>query len=317
MAVNPLKPEKIADLGINLLKLEVVTPQLFWKVADGNFVKTANDTLTIRVPSYGVANERTMRSGTSISMSDLYERGVDVTIDTHIYHATSLTSESLTLDITDFGSEVLRPQAEAVARGLEGLAVDTITGADYADSHRLEWNFANPQASVLRARRVLNGSHVPQEGRYLVVGAGIEENLLSSELLTRADQSGSTSALRSATIGDLRGFTVVTNPNLPDNVAVAMHRSAFALVTRAPARPRGASFGATAASDGFALRWLCDYDNGLLADRSLVDIFAGSAVVTDNGTWADGRFTPAVEPDSGDNEDMFVRAVLLTGDESA
>jgi hypothetical protein len=315
MTTTPLKAENIVDLGIELLKQEVVTPAAFWKVAEGEFTRTTNDTVTIRIPAYATASTRVMRSGTAINAQNFEERGVDVKIDTHIYHRTDMSSEELTLDITDFGEQILQPQAEAVARGLEAKAVSTLTGATYQNA--VNWNYTNPLESVTKARGWLNRAHVPKSGRTLMVGPDIEENLLAADILLDASKNGgSSAALREATIGQLRGFTVVVNENLPDATAVAFHKSAFALVTRAPAKPAGVAFGATAASDGLAMRWLRDYDNGLVSDRSLVDLFCGTAVVTDRGAWDAGtnRFVPSVDVDAVGQSDMFVRAVLLGTD---
>jgi len=314
MTNTPLKSNNIVDLGLELLKQEVVTPRVFWRVAEAEFTRTTDDTVTIRVPAYATASKRTMRSGTAINAADFAERGVDVTINTHLYHRTDISSEELTLDITDFGAQILQPQVEAVARGLEDECVNVMTGASYQNA--VNWDYSDPIASVTAARGWLNRAHVPANGRVLMVGPSIEESLLGDERLLDASASGSTGALRDATIGRLRGFDVVANPNLPDDVAVAFHTSAFALVTRAPARPAGVAFGATAASDGFAMRWLRDYDNSMVADRSLVDLFCGTAAVTDLGHWDDttNRFVPAVDPEGVGESSLLVRAVLLGTD---
>jgi hypothetical protein len=318
MAFENLTSNQIIDTTVNLLVQEVVAAGLFWKVPETAFSGSTNDTVTIRVPAYANASTRVMRSGTAITPTDLHERGVDVVMDTHLYHATALTSESLTLDIENFGRQILRPQASAVGRGLESMAVTAMTGATYPVSHQIEWDPANPIASVAQARQVLNQSATPHDNRFLAVGAQVETDLLMSPNLLRLDQSGSASALRSATIGTLMGFTVVSVPGLPADAAVAFHRSAFAMVTRAPVIPAGVAFGASASADGFALRWLRDYDNGLISDRSLVDVFAGVATITDNGTIdGEGRFIPAVVPDGGGASNLFVRAVYLSTPESA
>ena len=317
MTNTPLKSNNIVELGIELLKQKVVTPAVFWKVAESEFTRTTDDTITIRVPAYTTASKRTMRSGASITAKSFEERGVDVKIDTHLYHRTDMSSEELTLDITDFGSQILKPQVEAVTRALDAECVDTLTSATYQNT--VTWDYDDPENSVLEARGWLNRAHVPEDGRTLLVGPGIEESLLRSKILMDASASGSSAALRDATIGRIRGMNVVTNANLPDDVAIAFHRSAFALVTRAPAKPAGAPFGASASSDGFALRWLQVFEDGMLNDQSLVDLFCGTAVVTDHGSWDSNtnRFVPAEEVDGDGMSDMLVRAVMLDGSESA
>ncbi|MFB9661592.1 P22 phage major capsid protein family protein [Glycomyces mayteni] len=312
MTTTPLKAENIVDLGIELLKQEVVTPSVFWTVGESEFTKAKNDTVTIKIPAYTSASKRVMRSGTAITAKNFEERKVDVKIDTHLFHRTDMTSEELTLDITDFGEQILKPQVEAVTRGLDDECVDTITGATYTNN--VNWNYSNPLQSVLRARGWLNRAHVPKSGRTLLVGPGIEENLLESEILLDASMNGgSSAALREATIGRVRGFNVVVNENLPDDVAVALHDTAFALVTRAPKIPAGAPMGATTSDSGYALRWLQVFEDEMVSDQSLVDLFCGTAVVTDRGHWdgAKNRFVPAEDVDAVGESDMFVRAVML------
>lgn len=315
MTNTPLKSNNIVELGIELLKQKVVTPAVFWKVAESEFTRTTDDTITIRVPAYTTASKRTMRSGTSITAKSFEERGVDVKIDTHLYHRTDMSSEELTLDITDFGSQILKPQVEAVTRALDAECVNALTGATYQNN--VNWDYDNPLVSVTKARGWLNRAHIPEDGRTLLVGPGIEENLLAADILLDASKNGgSSAALREATIGRLRGMNVVVNPNLPDDVAIALHRSAFALVTRAPAKPAGAPFGASASSDGFALRWLQVFEDGMLNDQSLVDLFCGTAAVTDRGHWDEttNRFVPAEDVDGTGESDMLVRAVMLGTD---
>lgn len=85
-------------------------------------------------------------------------------------------------------------------------------------------------------RKVLNKSHVPLGSRVLVVNAEFEALLLSADAkLTSADVSGSPAGLRSATIGNLLGFQVVTSENLPETdapQALAFYRPAVAYVSQ-------------------------------------------------------------------------------------
>jgi hypothetical protein len=315
MTFTPLKAEQIVAAGVGLLKQELVAADMFWKQDASEFTGAKNDTVTLRLPAYGVANERDMRSATAISFSDLAERSISIKLDKHLYHATKITDEALTLDIQNFSSQILAPQSDAVARAVEAKAIATMTGATYDATRTIEFDAANPLAFLVKARELLNKANVPMTDRYVAVGSDIETALIQ-KLSADASVTGGahSAALRDATIGRLYGFTIVSVPGLPVKQAYAFHRSAYALATRAPARPNGAKMVASTSSNGFAMRWLMDYSDELISDRSLVDLFAGTAVVTDNGSLdTDGRFTPSVElADINDPaKNLFVRAVKV------
>jgi hypothetical protein len=310
MTFTPLKAEQIVNAALGLLTQELVATDMFWKQNAADFTGAKDDTVTLRLPAYGVAQSRVMRSGTPVTFGDLAERAVDIKLDTQLYHATAITDEALTLDIRSFGQQILTPQADAVARALEAKAITTMTGATYQTT--LEFDAAEPLKFLRDARTALNKANVPMSERFVALGADLE-NALITKLSADASVTGTahSAALREATIGRLYGFTIVSVPGLPVDNAYCFHRSAYAMATRVPARPSGAKMVASTSSNGVALRWLMDYSDALLTDRSLVDTYCGTAVVTDNGTIdADGRFTPSVDPSNPAN-DRFIRAIKV------
>lgn len=316
MTFTNLKEVQIAPTAIELLKQQLLFTGMTWLDGGLDFAGKQNDTITLRLPAYGKANERVMRSATGVTMSELHERGIDVKLDTHIYHAIQLTDEVMTLDIESFAGQILSPQAEAVARHLESKVVTTATGATYQTE--LTVDPTDPRKFIRDARAALNKANVPMSDRWVALGADVENALLSDSTLERVDTSGSSSVLREGTIGRLYGFNLVSVPTLPVDTAIAFHRSAFTLATRTPVIPAGVSFGAAASSNGVAMRWIRDYADALLSDRSLVDMYCGTGIVTDIGTVGeDGVFEPAVDPNDEDAETVFVRAVkaTLAGDE--
>lgn len=304
-----LKSTRIIESAIALLSRQIALPSLFWRQGVEDFRGAAGDTVTLRLPAYGVANTRELRSAGPIELSELHERGVNVTLDTDVYHAVPVTDEELTLDIVSFAGQVLAPQTEAVARGVEDLAVATLTGADYETS--IEMDPSSPRAALLSARRSLNLANIPHTDRYVAMGADVEQALLGDSTLTRVDTSGTDSVLREAVIGRLYGFTLVSIPALPPGMAVAFHRTAFALASAAPVVPSGATDGATFSSEGLAMRHIRDYDVMNLRDRSVINSYVGTAAVVDNGNFQNGRFVPAQIPDGGPNSDRLVRAVEI------
>lgn len=293
MANAFLKPEVIAATSVGMLERELVLANLVWTSHGLDFTGAKNDTVSLRIPARTTAREYAWRNDRSsdIVLDNLSEDSVSVTLNKDIYSAVPVTDEELSLDITDFGSQVLDPQVRAVATYLDTQVAALIEGASYVGEPIYTGDVAAdekaPLKAITRARKVLNNNEVDAGGRILLVGADFEEALLNSGALTDVSQSGSDGALRDATVGRLRGFTVVTSNAISPENAYAFVPSAFLLATRAPAIPAGATFGAGAAHAGYAMRWIRDYDASKLRDRSVVNTYAGLKVMLDQPTPGD------------------------------
>lgn len=314
MANSFLKAEKIANFSLGVLEREIVLPALVWRDAGGSFRGAAGDTITIRVPARTTARTRSLRGARQynvttggesvagagiITMDELTETSVDVTLDTAAYSAVPITDEELTLDIQDFGRQVAEPQVRAIAEAIEDAVAAEMTGATYKHTISVD-DPAEIYDKLVDAWTTLNKENVPTSERRLVVGADFEGVLLKSDDLHRVDRSGSDSALRDANIGRIAGFPeVVVSNALPSNVAFAFHRTAYVLNLQAPAVPEGATYGASRSAYGLAMRWIRDYDFRNVQDRSLFDVYFGTNHVADGA------------PEEGSSDPSFVRAVKL------
>lgn len=298
-----LKTGIIANTAVGLLQRQLVIARTVWTDAinPGEFTGALNDTVNMRVPTRRVARKRTLRAGTPIVNDVSTESSIPVRLTTDVYNGAPITDEELTLDIVDFGAQILNPQILAVVEGMEEEVAAEIEDADYGT------NVINPESVAfvvsgqtdwyrvaVRAARMLDDNNVPVEGRTFLVGAEAKESLQLDERFIRADSVGAeqaTSALRERTIGRIAGFNVVYSPFIDPENAYAYHRTAFVLATRAPAVPAGAAFaqirgvgqpgGAMGYWDGLSVRWLRDYDYTNTTDRSLVNAWVGTATVTD------------------------------------
>jgi hypothetical protein len=305
-----IKATKVVNTALGVLMRETVLPNLVWRDAGGDFQGAYGDTITIRVPAYVTARTRTLRAGTPISVDDLTETSVDVKIDTDVYKGIGVTDENLTLDITDFNTQVLSPILRAVVMGIEDELADTISGATYA----LTQNFSKtkPLDSILSARRALNDCYVPASGRVLAVGSEIEQYILQDLAKRNVAAPASQDALTDATLAtNFGGFQVVQSNALAPDEAYAFHKTAFVLSSKAPVVPDGASWGASQSAGGFAIRVIKDYDPLYLKDRCIGSCWIGSEAVYDDGDLNnDGQFVP--EDGSGSGSPILVRAVKLS-----
>lgn len=299
MANSFLKPSVIAAAALGLLERELVLPRLMWRMGIEDFRGAANDTVTVRVPARTTAREYEWRTRSApIVLDELSETSIPVTLSKHPYSAVAVTDEELTLDITSFGEQVLRPQVRAVAEKLETYAYAAMNGAD------LHWPVIAPGAgdspggggttaeydndakdilvALVEARRRLNVMNVPVAGRVIVVGADIEAILLNGSQLLDASAAGSDGALRDAQIGRLYGMPIFTSNALPTDEAWVFHPTAFVLAVVAPVVPDGVTMGSSQSFEGLAMRWIRDYDPNYLRDRSVVSAFAGYASVEED-----------------------------------
>lgn len=304
MAGTYLKATQIARMTVGLLYRDLVVARTVWTdaIAPGEFTGALNDTVTMRVPARRTARTRTLRAGTAIVNDTSKEFGVPVQLTTDVYNGAPITDEELTLDIVDFGAQILQPQTRAVAEGVEAQIVAEIEDATYAttinaDSAEFDDDLGNTDfyKVAVRARRLLNTQNVPTADRFWLVGAAIEEQLLDSDRLTKFDNIGGQApdAFREAAIGRIAGFTVIPSSEIDDDASYAYHRSAFVLTTRAPVVPRGVAFGTTQQLGGngglgdtgfvggVSARWIMDYDYTNTTDRSLVNAWVGTATVRD------------------------------------
>lgn len=315
MAHTFVKAEKYASLGLGMLQRELVLPRLVTRYNANDFIGAENDTVKVKIPSLLAAREYGWRNNRSspIVVDDLVEQTISVTLDTHVYSAVQITDEELTLDIASFGTQVAQPQIDAVKRHLESGIANVMENATFAHSVNYDPNVTDIEddesffGAAVNARKHLNNEEVPADGRILLLGSNVAARAVRSEHLVKVNEAGSESALRNAIIGRIAGFTVVEVGNSIDpDFAVAYHPTAFAFANLAPAVPSGAAAGATGGYDGFALRWIRDYDAPYLRDRSVYSSFAGYTSVED------GRILDESDPNFGDLRDENVRAVEVT-----
>lgn len=315
MANSFIKAEQVISQMLGVLEREVVLANLVWRDPIPTFKGAKDDTVSIRLPAYMNARTRVMRSGTALTVDELDETKVDVTLDTHVYKAIGVSDEEMTLDIVDFGQQITQPAMSSVIRKVDDALATELANADYEVEEAM--TASDPYKGILRAKLDLDKASIPAGGRFLAVGSNVEEALLTSDRLLRFDSTGdsSNSALREATIGRIANFTAVSAPGLDPDVAVAAHRTAFVLCLVAPVVPTGASWGAMSSYKGMSLRTLRDYDptpagGGPPKDRLLTDTFMGTGVTEDRGTIdGDGRFVPS---ETGSDSPILVRAVLCT-----
>lgn len=322
MANSFIKPEVVLRAGIGALERDVVLTNLVWRDAFGDFKGAKNDTIFVRIPAVTSARSRELRSGATRSRDQLAEARIAVTLDTNLYKDVLISDEEMTLDIQEFGPQVMTPIVNAMVRGYEEEVADLMQGAAY--EVEVDWDSNDPHATLVDAATALNLANVPASGRSVVLGANLAGQLVKSDQVRRFDSAGAAAAgaLLDATVARLAGFSNIVVSNLLDpNVGFAFHRTAYVLAARAPVVPAGVAWGASLSANGFALRAIRQFDSSAdgWVDVLGFDAYAGSDVVKDHGSFDDdGRWVPAVDPDNSGGSDLkFVRAVKIVGTASS
>jgi hypothetical protein len=271
-------------MAVALLTRQLVLPATVSMIDGGDFTGGNGDTVTIRVPQPATAREQA-NAGDTITWDDLSEVPVTVRLK-HLYHATRITDQALTMQLVDFARQITLPQVSAVATAAEdqvaaainAKAADIVVAGDGSDV----------DVAVLEARTTLTRNKVPFSERFLAVSPEFGEFILAQDTFSRVDASGSPSALRDAVIGRYRGFTVVESAGLDAGEAAAYHRSGVAWGNLRPATPQGAASTASHSEGGVTLRQIFQYNPLILSDQSVVSTFAGAALVPENGTGTNG-----------------------------
>lgn len=256
-------PEQAARVAASLVSKDFVLAGLIARDFEADFGGGSSDTVNVRIP--GALPSRTRGiydKTTAITLDEIAEQTVPVTLDEHAYSAVALSEGDMDLDLVDFAAQVLRPQTRAVAAHVERAVLATLQATPETTS--ITYDAANPAKMFTQVRKTLRSTGIADDAQiYAVAGLDVEAALLDGPEGT-FDASGK-----------VRGIEVHFSNRLAADEVVTFVRDAFALVVRAPKVPEGASFGQSVREEGFALRWIRDYDASVAADRSMVSAFLG------------------------------------------
>ena len=272
---NFLTAKQISAVAVDLLARNLVLPNTVTRNSANEFAGDNGDTVTVRVRQPGEARTQAT-PGAQITYDDINEVAVDVQLS-HLYHATKITDEALSLELVDFASQVTAIQVDAVATRAEDQLAGVMNGLSTDES--IASNGSDVGDKILEAREALGAANVPAGDRFLAVSPQVATFLLNEDKFVKVNESGTDSALRDAIIGRLYGFTVVESNALASGTAVAYHRSGFVFANRVPVAPRGANDSASASSGGVGLRQIFQYSPDHLSDASVISTFAGAAAV--------------------------------------
>lgn len=299
MANSFLTPSIIARAALATLYETTVMSNLVYRDYESEF-QNVGDTITIRKPAVFTAQEYSRANG--ITVQNATETGIPLTLNHFADVSFAVTSEDLTLNILDFGQQLLYPAMEAISQKIDrdvmALANDIVQevgvvgGTNPPLAGQNVYAYTNPRTAI-DAGRVLTQRNVPSTGRRLVVGPITSAAWLGDPLFVQANQRGDTDGLQEANLGRrVFGFDPYQTQNViqpstvtgasSTEVGIAFHQTAMALAFRPLALPRGAQNAAIANYKGFGLRVVYDYDIDQKQDVVSIDCLYGTKVIDPN-----------------------------------
>lgn len=222
--------------------------------------KKVGNTIDIRTPAVFQSDRFNRANG--IVLQDATEGSIPVVLDKIADVSVPVTDEDMSLNIKDFSTQLLSPMMEAIAQDIDTTLLALRSGVTQvagfgaaADTDLQTWDKIEV---LIEAGRLLDLKNVPKLGRNVVVGSTTNAKWLNSDLVKRADKSGSTAALREGSIGsNLFGFNAYQAGNIEQakdagsqiagdpttEIGLAFHDTAFAFGSAPLQLPAGADVG--------------------------------------------------------------------------
>lgn len=212
MANNFLTCQTIAREALIRLQSNMVMAGLVHTNYSNEF-KEQGDSIQIRKPATFVADE----FGGTINLQDIGEKNVLVTLDKIADVSVEVGSKELTLNIQDFGTQILDGAVLAIAEKIDQDLCGLFTQVpNYAGAGGTTPSSLDDISAVML---VMNNNRVPVSDRNIVFDPYAQAKLVTLTAFTNASASGSTAALREASMGRVLGFDTYMDQNIKTQVA--------------------------------------------------------------------------------------------------
>lgn len=211
---NFLTAQQIAREALLRLQSNMVMAGLVYTDYSSEF-KQQGDTIQVKKPATFIADE----FGGTINLQDVGESNVLVKLDKIADVSVELSSKELTLNIDDFGSQILDGATLAIAEKMDQDLCGLYSGIPYYSG--VGGTTPSQLSDISNAMLVLNKNKVPMANRATVWDPYAQAKLVTIDTLARADASGSTAALREASMGRVLGFDNFMDQNIKTHTAGA------------------------------------------------------------------------------------------------
>lgn len=207
-----LTPDIIAKEALMQLESNLVMAGLVHRDYSKEFVKVG-DTITIRKPAkfvaknfLGTVEEQELSEGSTTVKMDRYR---DITVP--------VTSKEMTLEINDFSEQVVKPAMSAIAESIDG---DCLAVGIQNASNKVSISGTPAITDLANIGKALDKKKAPRDKlRNLVLGVDATYKYNTLTNFTDISMSGSSEALRDATIGKAFTMNTFMSQNVPANTS--------------------------------------------------------------------------------------------------
>ena len=210
MANTLLTPTIIAREALMILENELILTNLVHRGHTAEFTGAkVGNAITVRGPASFTAQEFTSTTTTQ----NATESSVTLTLEKHFDVTFAVTSQDLSLKLSDFREQLLEPAIVAIAQ-----AIDAYVHEQYDECQNQYGTAADPPdslADLAAVDKALNDKKVPLRGRWAVVDTQAKADMISISAVAQADQRGDAgTALREASMGRVMGIDWYMSQNV-------------------------------------------------------------------------------------------------------
>lgn len=202
-----ITPTVVAKLGIIALLNNWVFAGLVHRDYAKEF-KKIGDTVVIKKPNTFTAIE--FDGDLSGQWQEPAEESVNVLMDKILTVPIQITAADLTLKINDFYGRVIEPAMQALADSVDVRLAQLYKDIPYHE----DCETTTAIADVLNARRIMGDKKVPPAQRYGVMSPLTTASLLAIAAFRDLDKTGTTKALKEASLGRIFQFEFFENQNI-------------------------------------------------------------------------------------------------------
>jgi hypothetical protein len=210
MVSTILTPDVVAREALMILRENTVTASLVYRDHEQEWAGAkVGDTVRIRRPASFDVDE----FSTSINVQDITEGSVELIIEKHFDVSVGVTAKEWTLELDQFSERVIAPAMIGIASAIDQYILAKYVEIPYwAGLPAVDpWALAD----LSYARKVLNDNKAPLGMRNGIINTTTEAELLTLDAIVNAEKSGSTAALREASMGRLMGANWWMDQNMP------------------------------------------------------------------------------------------------------
>lgn len=200
MANTFIHPQIVAREALMALRSNTIVSSLVHRDYEAEFSAGAiGDTVQIKAPPVFTAQEFT----TSVSVQNITQTKVDLTLEKHFDVSVEVTSKEMTLELDDFSRTIVIPAMEAIAEKM-----DTYIYSKYVDIYNYIGTAGTPPASLANMADISafgDTLKISPMNRLGLVNPAAKAKILSVSDLVRTESRGDSEAIRRAMLGEILG----------------------------------------------------------------------------------------------------------------